>query len=172
MQEIADAAGVSKSLLFHYFRNKRELYLYLWKHCEELTLQALKKYGCFEEAGLFERMERGMRAKLWLIRRYPDLGAFAVKAFYEKDPAVAPAIQASCRHYRTLKEKAAMMRIDPGEFRPGLDLTMMYREMFLAAEGYLWELTQGGDRLDLNRLEEDFTGMLAFWKEIYLRKEE
>lgn len=29
MQEIADEAGVSKSLLFHYFRNKKELYL--WK---------------------------------------------------------------------------------------------------------------------------------------------
>lgn len=30
MSEIADAAGISKSLLFHYFRNKKELYLFLW----------------------------------------------------------------------------------------------------------------------------------------------
>jgi len=29
--EIADAAGISKSLLFHYFYNKRELYLFLWE---------------------------------------------------------------------------------------------------------------------------------------------
>ncbi len=26
MQEIADEAGISKSLLFHYFQNKKELY--------------------------------------------------------------------------------------------------------------------------------------------------
>lgn len=31
MSEIADAAGISKSLLFHYFHNKREFYLFLWE---------------------------------------------------------------------------------------------------------------------------------------------
>ena len=31
MSEIADDAGISKSLLFHYFRNKKELYLFLWQ---------------------------------------------------------------------------------------------------------------------------------------------
>lgn len=30
MSEIAQAAGISKSLLFHYFHNKKELYLFLW----------------------------------------------------------------------------------------------------------------------------------------------
>ncbi len=29
MSEIAAEAGISKSLLFHYFRNKKELYLFL-----------------------------------------------------------------------------------------------------------------------------------------------
>ena len=29
MSEIADAAGISKSLLFYYFHNKKELYLFL-----------------------------------------------------------------------------------------------------------------------------------------------
>ena len=38
--EIAAEAGISKSLLFHYFHNKRELYLFLWKHAADLT----KKY--------------------------------------------------------------------------------------------------------------------------------
>ncbi len=30
MQEIADEAGISKSLLFHYFHNKKELYLFFF----------------------------------------------------------------------------------------------------------------------------------------------
>ena len=29
MSEIADAAGISKSLLFYYFHNKKEFYLFL-----------------------------------------------------------------------------------------------------------------------------------------------
>ena len=36
MSRLADAGGVSKSLLFHYFLNKKELYLYLWEHAGRL----------------------------------------------------------------------------------------------------------------------------------------
>ena len=32
MSKIADAGGISKSLLFHYFSNKREFHLYLWEN--------------------------------------------------------------------------------------------------------------------------------------------
>ena len=38
MSEIADAAGISKSLLFHYFHNKKELYLFLWEKCDMITI--------------------------------------------------------------------------------------------------------------------------------------
>lgn len=31
VSEIAAEAGISKSLLFYYFRNKKELYLFLWE---------------------------------------------------------------------------------------------------------------------------------------------
>ena len=40
--EIAAEAGISKSLLFHYFHNKQELYIFLWKLAADLT----KKYMC------------------------------------------------------------------------------------------------------------------------------
>ena len=38
MSEIADAAGISKSLLFHYFHNKKELYMFLWDKCADTTI--------------------------------------------------------------------------------------------------------------------------------------
>ncbi len=76
MSEIAQAAGISKSLLFHYFHNKKELYF----------------------------------------------------------------------------------------------IPMMYRDMYWASEGYLWEMVQRGD-VDMAQMEEDFTKLIEFWKSIYLRKE-
>ena len=48
----------------------------------------------------------------------------------------------------------------------------MYREMYLASEGYLWEIFQSGDELDVPKLEQDFEEMLKFWKKIYLKKEQ
>lgn len=170
MSEIADAAGISKSLLFHYFCNKKELYLFLWDKCAQITIEFLTKYGCYEQSELFESMERGMRAKMEILRQYPDMGSFTIKAFYEKDAQIRDAIQESYHKYFDLKADKTLLNLDPAQFVPGLDIPMMYREMYWASEGYLWEMLQRGD-VDIEQLEKDFTKLIAFWKSIYLRKE-
>lgn len=170
MSEIAGAAGISKSLLFHYFRNKKELYLFLWDNCAETTIEFLTRYGCYGQTDLFESMERGMRAKMEIIRLYPDMGSFVIKAFYEKDAEICAAIQESYHKYFNLKADRTRLNLDPAQFLPGLDVAMMYREMYWAAEGYLWEMVQRGD-VNIDQMEKDFGKLMAFWKSVYLRKE-
>ena len=170
MREIAEAAGISKSLLFHYFRNKKELYLFLWDKCAEITIEFLTKYDCYGQKELFESMERGMRAKMELIRLYPDMGSFTIRAFYEKDPEICAAVQASYHRYFNLKADKTRLNLDPEQFVPGLDIPMMYREMYWAAEGCLWEMVQRGN-MDISQMEKDFTKLMEFWKSIYLRRE-
>lgn len=169
MSEIADAAGISKSLLFHYFHNKKELYLFLWDSCAETTIDYLTRCRCYEQKDLFESMELGMKAKLEIIRRYPDMASFTLKAFYEKDPEIAEAVHESYQRYIHLKADKTKLDLDPEQFIPGLDIPMMYREMYWASEGYLWETVQRGE-IDVDRMAEDFARLLAFWKSIYLRK--
>ena len=170
MSEIADAAGISKSLLFHYFRNKKELYLFLWDNCAETTIRYLTEYGCYGQTELFESMERGMRAKMEIIRRYPDMANFTIKAFYETDQEICAAVQASYHKYFNLKADKTRLNLDPAQFVAGLDVPMMYREMYWASEGYLWEMVQRG-HVDMEQMERDFSRLMAFWKQVYLRKE-
>ena len=146
MSEIARDAGISKSLLFHYFHNKKELYLFLWDKCAEITIELLTRYGCYSQAGLF-----------------------TIRAFYEKDPEVNAAVQESYHRYFNLKADKARLNFDPEQFIPGLDIPMMYREMYWASEGYLWEMVQRGD-VDMEQMERDFGRLIAFWKSVYLRK--
>lgn len=168
--EIAKTAGISKSLLFHYFRNKKELYLFLWDKCAETTIEFLTRHECYSQKELFESMERGMRAKMEIIRLYPDMANFTIKAFYEKDPEISVAVQESYHRYFNLKADKTRVNMDPDQFIPGLDIPMMYREMYWASEGYLWEMVQRGD-VDTKQMEKDFTRLMEFWKSIYLRKE-
>ena len=170
MSEIAAEAGISKSLLFHYFRNKKELYLFLWDRCAQMTIEVLTRYGCYAQEELFVSMERGMRAKMELIRQCPDIANFTIRAFYEKDPEISAAIQESYHRYFNLKADRTRLNLDPAQFIPGLDIPMMYQEMYWASEGYLWEMVQRGD-VDMERLERDFTRLMAFWKSVYLRRE-
>ena len=170
MSEIAGAAGISKSLLFHYFQNKRELYLYLWDECARITDHYLSEYRCYEQDDLFEIMYRGTQSKMRIMKKYPDMGRFVIKAFYEKDPSVCQDIQENCRKAVSFSADKVFQKLDPDKFIPGLDLKMMYQEMFWASEGYLWEMLQRGE-LDVDRVEKDFIRLIDFWKSIYLRKE-
>ena len=170
MSEIAAAAGISKSLLFHYFHNKKELYLFLWDKCAETTIEFLTKYRCYEQQSLFESMERGMKAKMEIIRLYPDIGNFVFKAFYETDADISAAIQESYHKYFHLKADKMRMNLDPEQFVPGLDISMMYRDMYWASEGYLWEMVQRGN-VNMDQMEADFKKLIDFWKSVYLRKE-
>ena len=170
MSEIAQAAGISKSLLFHYFHNKKELYLHLWDNCAKLTIEYLTRYDCYSQKGLFESMERGMEVKLEICRLYPDMANFAIRAFYEKDPEINAAVQESYHRYFNLKADKARINFDSAQFIPGLDIPMMYREMYWASEGYLWEMTQRGDG-DIDQMKRDFEKVLEFWKSIYLRRQ-
>ena len=49
MNEIATEAGISKSLLFYYFKNKKELYLFLVKYSASITADEFRKNKCYEQ---------------------------------------------------------------------------------------------------------------------------
>ena len=162
MSEIADAAGISKSLLFHYFGNKRGLYLFLWEQCVQLTQQMLEAYGCYEQLDFFTQMRRGLRAKMALTRQYPEMAMFALKSFYEKDPAIQPVIRESYERHLASRGYGTVKSLRREDFGPGVNLPMMCREMFLASEGYVWEALLRGD-VDADRMEREFEAMIDFW---------
>ena len=169
MSEIADAANISKSLLFYYFKNKKELYMFLWDKCAELTINYLTKYQCYGCSNLFESMERGMKAKMEIIRLYPDMANFVIKAFYETNIEVANDVQNSFRNYFDLKKDKTLLRIDKEQFVEGIDIEMMYKDMYWASEGFLWEMVRKG-QVDMDEMEKGFRRLMDFWQSIYLRK--
>ncbi len=171
MGEIAAEAGISKSLLFHYFHNKKELYLYLWENCARVTIEAMEQFNCYGGEDLFESMLRGVQAKVSIIRRCPHMALFTLRAFYEKDPEVCAAVQESYHKHFNFKADSTLINLDPSQFLPGLDIRMMYQDMYWASEGYIWELVQQGN-VDMQAMEETFYRMVAFWKSIYQRRPE
>ena len=114
-------------------------------------------------------MYLGMKAKVEVMRRWPDMSAFVVKAYYERDEEVRGEVQKIIAKYSDYRANAYLLNLDPARFRPGLDLKMMYLDMLWASEGYLWEKVQQGE-LDVDTMEKDFARMIAFWKGLYLRK--
>ena len=169
VQEIALEAGISKSLLFFYFRNKKDLYLFLWKKVEEITTAALSESKCSEADDIFDVMYKGIVvAKLGMLKDYPDILNFTVKSYYEDDPEVRDDIRKLAEPYTRLETNTVFPKLDPKDFKEGLDLEMMYRDMYLASEGYLWQVSQSGN-INVDKVVKDYRDMIDFWKKMYLR---
>ena len=73
MSEIADEGGVSKALLFHYFINKKELYMYLWENAIEMTRKTIIEYKTLETSDFFEMLKRSLLSKCSVLRKDIDL---------------------------------------------------------------------------------------------------
>lgn len=77
----------------------------------------------------------------------------------------------SIAEHLDFRAASRLMKLTPDRFIPGLDLKMMYQNMYWSSVGYLWERLQIGP-IDVDSVEQDFMKLLDFWKSVYLRKED
>jgi len=54
------------------------------------------------------------------------------------------------------------------EYKEGLDLKLMYQDMYLASEGYIYQMQNLGD-VDVDKMVSDYRRIIDFWKQLYKR---
>jgi len=94
---LAEAAGISKALIFHHFESKKELYLRVVEQClatgrEELLIDALPQAQDFFEA----RTQLSLR-KFRYYQKHPDVSKVLREAFYATPPEVKADLEAAFR---------------------------------------------------------------------------
>lgn len=169
MNEIASEAGISKSLLFYYFKNKKELFLFLVKYSASITEEAFSKNRCYEQGDFFDIFYSALKVKTDLMRKYPDIALFEMRAYFEKEPCVQKEIMEIISEYSLYEFQMQLVKPDPNDFIEGLALQMMYRTIYLSAEGYLYQKMYQGF-LDADEIEKDLGDMIDFWRSVYARK--
>jgi len=135
MAAVAAEAGISKALLFYYFHNKREYYLYLFtqaiEQMKDVRLEAL--LACKLE--LFDWVQRTVRHRLSMLQDYPCLIRFATRAYYESDPAVQPAIASRKQALINHGSQEILARIDLAPFINADDAEILLTLILNVAEG-------------------------------------
>lgn len=169
MSAIADAAGISKSLLFYYFTNKKELYLFLVNNALCLTQEAARQYRVLETNDFFEMLWRNLKAKCSLSVKYPYISVFSLKAYYEQNPEVKKDVSRLIDKENQMGRQEFLESMDHSLFREEIDLKMMVQEITLACEGYLYLRYHEG-QLDFGKVEKDFKNLIAHWKSIYRKR--
>lgn len=79
---IAAKAGISKGLLFYYFKNKKELYMYIFEYVMEKVEPRLLDQHFFEITDYFELLAYAADKKARILSSFPFLMEFSVRAFF------------------------------------------------------------------------------------------
>jgi len=169
MSEIANEAEISKALLFHYFRNKKALYLYLWDNAVDLTQKATMQYKTTQTTNFFEMLRRSLLAKCGLMRDYPYIYRFSMQAYYETEPEIKKGIQEKVSDTIKVSTQVIFETIDRSLFRPDIDPNMMYKEIVFAVDGYMLNVYRTGP-INADRIENEIDELIKFWERVYTQQ--
>ena len=164
--EIAAEAGISKALLFYHFKNKKELYFYLWQKAIELTSQEVRNQEVWETNDYFEMLRRSMIGKCKVLEKHPYAMEFSMRAYYEEDPEIREEILKRFGQVSEESEQKIREAVDLSRIRKDIPFHMIYQEMIWASDGYMRQMLLKGN-MDTKQIECDFNEMIAIWKKVY-----
>jgi TetR/AcrR family transcriptional regulator len=112
--EMVKEAGISKGLLFHYFKNKKQLFFFLFDYCYNLVADEFYKKVDLTERDFFKRIRQAVLIKMDLQQQYPDILTFIQEAFMQDSPEIKDEFD---------KKKLELNAINIGIIYDGIDLS-------------------------------------------------
>lgn len=163
--DIAAKAGISKGLLFYYFHNKKELYLYLFRFADRVMAQMLEQSNALDTSDFFELLERGAREKTKVVERNPYLMEFCVRAFYSAGEEISGDTNRLMKETVDSAFEQYFSGIDFSKFREGVDPAYVFQMLTWMTDGYLHERQRAGKPLRVD----DIMGEYRKWAEMFRR---
>jgi len=134
---IAEAAGVSKPLLFHYFGNKKGLYLFLLETALKTADSIADEEDLAGERDFFMYIMKNLRREIRLMSKYPDMLRFLNAAYFETDPEVSADIKRIKARYMNHDTANILVNIDRSRFKDPEAPEKLLKLITLAVEGYM-----------------------------------
>lgn len=162
--QIVKDAGISKGLLFHYFNNKKDLYLFLYDHFVQMFLHHIKARIDWNVKDIFIRNRQMAALKLEMFRQYPEAFSFLSTVFKESDPEVKPEVELRSKQFMSNEYLQMVSDVDVSKFKDGLDVKKAIQIIAWSMEGFAYQQQNKlrGRTLDPAQLEEALVEMDAY----------
>lgn len=82
---VVNKAGISKGLLYHYFKTKKELLSYVYQYASELIVQNFLKGIDFSETDFLKRLWQMITVKVQLSYQYPMVFEFIGAVYFSQE---------------------------------------------------------------------------------------
>lgn len=136
---IVEKAEISKGLLFHYFKSKKRLYLYLIDYVIPVIFDEFFKLADMNITDFFERLKNWQVAKLNIFEKLSLESKFLIRAFSDIPDEVKEEVLKRYQNYTQEGYKLLFANIDYSKFRDGIDKNK-------AVETIVWTLENYGNK--------------------------
>ena len=169
--DIARRAGVSKSQLFFYFKNKRDLYLYVLTAVTRRVADAVVDERWYQIDDFFEIMRYAATRKADLVELSPRIMGFFVRAFYPGHKDVSGVLDAFMTDAVPIMVGTYLGHVRWERFREDVDPMRVVRMLVWCGDGYLHERLRGGGTFDMGEMLSEFLVWLDWLKRATYREE-
>jgi AcrR family transcriptional regulator len=129
-------AEISKGLLFHYFKNKKELFLFLYDYCIDLAVNDFYNKINLEERDIIVRLRQISLTKLELRDKYPDIFNFILTAYMEDSSEVKEELDKVNAELLKSNYSRIFDDIDVTKFKEGIDISKAINIIIWTFDGF------------------------------------
>ncbi|WMJ23977.1 TetR/AcrR family transcriptional regulator [Paludicola sp. MB14-C6] len=172
IDEIVAKAEVSKGLIFHYFGNKKKLYLSLYQYCYDMMATYFFDKLDTTNTDFFHRIKNAEQIKLELLQQYPFFFQFLMKAYFETHTDVKADIDRINNSISPEAIAKSYSNIDYSKLKDNISPDILMKIINWTSYGYMQEVFQRGET-DMQKIMDDYNVILDilmanFYKEEYL----
>ncbi|WP_409015520.1 TetR/AcrR family transcriptional regulator [Anaerostipes caccae] len=168
--QMAALAGISKGLLFYYFKNKKTLYLYLYDHIMDTIIRLIEDTNFKDVHDFFELFELSIRVKSELMKKNHYMNGFILKAKYEENEAVKEELDRRNQVFLEEMFPRWFPEVDFSKFREDVSPEDVFMLLYYLGDGYMRDAVHRPD-FDLDRICEDYERWMGWVKKSVYREE-
>jgi AcrR family transcriptional regulator len=170
ISDIANTAGISKSMVFHYFGTKKYLYIFLAEYSGNTLVNEINRRFNKNETDFFERIRLATEIEVSVMRKHPSILSFLKSLYLETDEEVAGEIKDMLSRGESLRSYIGLNGVDMSKFREGVDPALVMKMLVWSAEGYINQLGNKKE-MDIDEINSEFELCLDMLKQNLYREE-
>ncbi|ABS32856.1 TetR family transcriptional regulator [Clostridium botulinum] len=134
--KIVEKAGISKGLLFHYFGNKKGLFIYVYNYYFEFLKRELYIKVDTKERDILERVKKWTMIKMELIDKYTSVFMLFIKSTLNMPKDIKSTLEKIQSEERKEAYENFLSNIDYSKFKENIDIQKCLKILMWTLEKY------------------------------------
>ena len=169
-ESITKNANISKGLLFHYFKNKKTLYFYLYDYSVQLIVDEIMNKKESTSDDFFEYVKENTKNKWKMMETYPYIYLFLISSVKEEDKEIKEYVMTKTKELRDDSWNEVIKKVDRSKFKHPEDLEKVIHLITYYSNGLMKEFVEQ-ENFDIKNGTRQFMEIIDMFKRNFYKDE-